>query len=49
MRLKMDHPKFLTTDKAAEYIEATWGIPCSPKTMAKLGLVDKGILKSAEG
>ena len=27
---------------AAEYIESEWGIPCSPKTLAKLAVIGGG-------
>jgi hypothetical protein len=38
----MTLPKFLNRQRAAEYIEATWGLPCSPRTLAKLASVGGG-------
>ena len=35
-------PKFLNRQRAAEYIETTWGLPCSPRTLAKLASVGGG-------
>ena len=29
-------------DAAAEYISTTWGIPCSPKTLAKIAVIGGG-------
>lgn len=32
-------PEFLRRAAAAEYVEQTYGFPCSPKTLAKLACV----------
>jgi hypothetical protein len=32
----------LARNKAAEYITSIWGVPCSPKTLAKLASVGGG-------
>lgn len=29
-------------DAAAEYIQSEWGLPCSPKTLAKLAVIGGG-------
>jgi hypothetical protein len=29
-------------NSAAEYIQSTWGIPCKPKTLAKLAVIGGG-------
>lgn len=33
---------FLRRAKAAAYVRARWGIPCSPKTLAKLAVIGGG-------
>jgi hypothetical protein len=35
-------PKFLTRRAAAEYVQKTWGLPCSPKTLAKYAVIGGG-------
>ena len=32
-------PKYLRRSQAAAYVQTTWGIPCSPKWLAKLACV----------
>jgi len=37
------HPcQFLRRKAASEYLAATWGIPCSPSTLAKLAVIGGG-------
>lgn len=40
----MTHPtsRFLRRDAAAAYVVETWGIPCSPRWLAKLVVVGGG-------
>ena len=37
-----NHQKLLRRSEAAEYITTTYGIPCSPKTLAKLAVIGGG-------
>ena len=34
--------RYLRRIEAAEYVAATWGFPCSPKTLAKLAVIGGG-------
>lgn len=38
----MNTPRYLRRGDAAAHVEATWGIPCSPKTLAKLAVIGGG-------
>ena len=38
----MTTPKYLKRADAAEHIVSTWGLPCSPKTLAKLAVQGGG-------
>lgn len=38
----MNSPKFLRRDMAAKHVRETWGLPCSPKWLAKLAVVGGG-------
>jgi hypothetical protein len=40
----VNKPRYLRRVEAARYIRDTWGIPCSPKTLAKLAVVGGGPL-----
>ena len=33
---------YLRRDAAAEYVQQNWGVPCSPKTLAKLAVTGGG-------
>lgn len=38
----MNQPKFFRRDDAARYVRETWGLPCSPKWLAKLAVIGGG-------
>jgi hypothetical protein len=38
----MSDPAYLRRQAAAEYLRTQWGVPCSPKTLAKLACVGGG-------
>ena len=40
----VDAAKYLRRADAARYVRSTWGIPCSPKWLAKLAVVGGGPL-----
>ncbi len=35
-------PVYLRRDKAAQHVRETWGLPCSPRWLAKLAVVGGG-------
>lgn len=40
----MNAPHYLRRQEAATYVRETWGIPCSPKWLAKLAVTGGGPL-----
>jgi hypothetical protein len=38
----MTTPRYLRRGEAAAHVYAKWGIPCSPKTLAKLAVIGGG-------
>lgn len=41
-QLPTSQPKFLRRNDAARHVRETWGLPCSPKWLAKLAVVGGG-------
>jgi hypothetical protein len=41
--------RFLRRSEAAEYVKATWGIPCAARTLAKLAVIGGGPLFHKSG
>ncbi len=35
-------PVYLRRDKAAQHVRETWGLPCSPRWLAKLAVIGGG-------
>ena len=42
-------PKFLNRDAAAAYVRETWGLRCSPKTLAKYAVTGDGPMFRKDG
>ena len=40
----MNSPRYLRRDEAALYVRQNWGMPCTPKWLAKLAVVGGGPL-----
>jgi hypothetical protein len=45
----MTSTRYLRRADAAEYVRLTWGLPCSPKWLAKLAVIGGGPLYQKAG